>query len=118
MLIRHLGITVRDARQSADFYLSVIGLDGEVRQTPWGFRLDLVDGFMLALIEGEPLPGDHAAAVHFGVTLEQPEEVHRVRDKLRQAGVPELEWEDADGYTGLKVQDPDGYVVEISYDVT
>ena len=28
----------------------------------------------------------------------------------------ELEWEDEGDYTGVKVQDPDGYVVELAYD--
>jgi catechol 2,3-dioxygenase-like lactoylglutathione lyase family enzyme len=118
MLIQHLGLTVRDPERSKDFYLTVIGLDAEARPKPWGYRLDLVDGFMLALIQGEPKSRDVAEAVHFGCTLEQPQEVHRLRERLRGAGAPEVEWEDSDGYTGVKVQDPDGYVVELSYDIT
>lgn len=55
---------------SADFYLSVVGLDGTARDEPWGCRLDLRDGFMLALIRG------------------------------------------------VKIADPEGYVVEISYDAS
>jgi len=118
MLIRHLGLTVRDAERSKNFYLTVIGLDGEARPKPWGYQLDLVDGFMLALIDGEPLPVQHADTVHFGCTLEQPEEARRVRDRLREAGVPEIEWEDTDSYTGVKVQDPDGYIIELFHEIT
>jgi len=70
MLIGHLTLTVRDPRASADFYLSVVGLDGTARDELWGCRLDLRDGFMLALIRG------------------------------------------------VKIADPDGYVVEISYDAS
>ena len=39
-----------------------------------------------------------------------------LRDRLRQESVIELEWEDEGDYTGVKVQDPDGYVVELAYD--
>jgi hypothetical protein len=36
---------------------------------------------------------------------------------LREEGVEEVEWWEEEGYTSLKVADPDGYVVELSYDV-
>ena len=118
MLIRHLALTVRDARRSIDFYLSVIGLEGEARREPWGYRLNLRDGFMLALIEGEPLPTELAGTLHFGCALDDRDHALQVRQQLIQAGVPEVEWEDSEGYAGVKVSDPDGYIVELSYDVT
>jgi catechol 2,3-dioxygenase-like lactoylglutathione lyase family enzyme len=118
MLIGHLALTVRDPRASADFYLSVVGLDGTAHEEPWGCRLALRDGFMLALIKGEPLPSGLASAVHFGCTLSTPDAARRERERLRSAGARELEWEDEDDYVGVKVADPDGYVVEISYDAS
>jgi catechol 2,3-dioxygenase-like lactoylglutathione lyase family enzyme len=118
MLIGHLALTVRDPRASADFYLSVIGLDGTTREEPWGCRLELRDGFMLALIRGEPLPPAVADAVHFGCALAGPEEARQERERLRSAGAREVEWEDADDYVGVKIVDPDGYIVELSYDVS
>ena len=43
---------------------------------------------MLALIKGEPLPAEHADAVHFGCPLAEPRRRTRAaRDRLRQAGV-------------------------------
>lgn len=118
MLIRHLALTVRDPRKSADFYLSVIGLDGDAREEPWGYRVNLRDGFMLALIRGEPLPTGLSGAVHFGCPLPRRERALEVRERLRQAGVREVEWEDSEDYVGVKVEDPDGYVVELSYDLS
>jgi len=50
MLITHLGLAVRDPDRSRRFYLDVLGLDGIAYPEPWGFRVDLRDGFMLALI--------------------------------------------------------------------
>jgi hypothetical protein len=39
------------------------------------------------------------------------------RARLREAGCHELEWWVEEGYTSVKVADPDGYVVEVSWDV-
>ncbi|MGZ8766226.1 MAG: hypothetical protein ACXW2C_11105 [Acidimicrobiia bacterium] len=59
---------------------------------------------MLALIQGEP-PSAGAGAVCFGCTLAQPEEVHRSRERLRQAGVRSVEWEDSDGHVDVGARD-------------
>jgi catechol 2,3-dioxygenase-like lactoylglutathione lyase family enzyme len=117
VLIRHLALTVREPRRSVDFYLSTLGLDGEAREESWGYRVNLSDGFMLALIRGDPLPLEVADTVHFGCALPDPEAAYRLRRHLRQAGTREVEWEDSERYVGLKVRDPDGYVVELAYDV-
>jgi catechol 2,3-dioxygenase-like lactoylglutathione lyase family enzyme len=118
VLIRHLALTVRDPRASVDFYLSTLRLDGEAIEEPWGCRVVLRDGFMLALIRGAPLPTELAGTVHFGCSLASREEAHRVRARLHEAGVREVEWEDSEAYVGVKVRDPDDYVVELAYDVS
>ena len=115
VLIRHLALTVRDPARSRDFYLQVLGLDGEAHAEEWGFRVKMPDGFMLALIQGEPLP-DGADALHFGCVLPTREDARELRERLRNADVPELEWEDEATYTGVKVRDPDGYIVELAFD--
>ena len=91
MLISHLALTVREPPQSTNFYLSVIGLEGHARAEPWGSRLELRDGFMLALIQGEPLPADAAATVHFGCALLSRDDALEVRERLRRAGVTEVD---------------------------
>jgi catechol 2,3-dioxygenase-like lactoylglutathione lyase family enzyme len=116
MLIKHLGLTVRDPDRSRRFYLDVVGLDGTAYTEPWGFRVDLRDGFMLALIRGEPAGTELVRTVHFGAALSTAGAAREVRERLRGHGVPEIEWEDTDGYVGLKVGDPDGYVVELAYE--
>jgi catechol 2,3-dioxygenase-like lactoylglutathione lyase family enzyme len=118
MLIGHLALHVRDPQASAEFYLSVVGLDGAMQERPWGCRIDLADGFMLALIRGEPLPAEVVGHVHFGCALPDRAHVLDMRGRLQKAGVREVEWEDEGGYTGVKVEDPDGYIVELSYDTT
>src|SRR6266516_2097202 len=116
MLITHLGLTVRDPDRSRRFYLEVLGLDGTAYPELWGFRLDLRDGFILALIRGEPAGAELARTVHFGAALSSAGAAREVRDCLRGRGVPEVEWEDSDDYVGAKVSDPDGYVVELAYE--
>ena len=73
---------------------------------------------MLALIQGDPLPLEARSAIHFGCALDGRDAVIEKREQLRAGGVAEIEWEDANGYTGVKVRDPDGYVVELSYDLS
>ena len=116
MLITHLGLTVRDPDRSRRFYLDVLGLEGAAYAEPWGFRVDLRDGFMLALIRGEPAGAELVRTVHFGAALGSAGAAREVRDRLRERGVSEIEWEDTDDYVGVKVGDPDGYVVELSYE--
>jgi len=116
MLIRHLALNVRDPQASRDFYLQTIGLDGEAKDEPWGVRVKFADGFMFALIQGDPPPASAAGAVHFGCALPSRDDARKLRDRLQHEGVTELEWEDEGEYTGVKVQDPDGYVVELAYD--
>jgi hypothetical protein len=41
-----------------------------------------------------------------------------MRARLQDAGIREMVWEDSEGYAGVKVRDPDDYVVELAYDVT
>jgi catechol 2,3-dioxygenase-like lactoylglutathione lyase family enzyme len=116
VLIRHLALNVRDPTASRDFYLQTVGLDGEASDERWGVRIKFADGFMFALIQGDPPPASGIAAVHFGCALPSRDDARETRDRLRNAGVTELEWDDEGDYTGVKVQDPDGYVVELAYD--
>jgi hypothetical protein len=76
----------------------------------------MADGMMFALLRGDP-PLEVIDRIHFGCALPDPQSVHAVRKRLRREGVKEVEWWEEAGYTSLKVADPDGYVLEPSYDV-
>lgn len=72
-------------------------------------------GFALALG-----PSDGPVAMprffHFGISLPTPEEVRSFRDRATADGVPIVgEWEEPD-YVSVKCLDPDGYVVEVSWE--
>ena len=117
MRIRHLALSVSDVERSERFYIDKIGLAGTVTVEDWGVRLRLDDGFMMALIEGDPLPSDVVDRIHFGCQLPDADCVTQLRARLRAAGVPEVDWVEEEGYSSLKVRDPDGYVVECSWDI-
>jgi hypothetical protein len=58
-------LSVSDVERSVRFYMDKIGLAGTVTVEDWGARLRLDDGFMMALIEGDPLPSDVVDRIHF-----------------------------------------------------
>jgi hypothetical protein len=72
---------------------------------------------MVALIAGDPLPSTVVDRIHFGCHLPHADAVYAVRERLRAGGVPEVEWTEESGYCSVKVRDPDGYVVELAWDV-
>jgi len=71
------------------FYGEVLGVEGDVRETDDGFVVTTPSRVHFTLLRGEPPAsmGDF----HFGVSL-------------------------ADADVSVKVLDPDGYVVEVSWD--
>jgi len=117
MRIRHLALQVSDPRRSERFYMDAIGLAGTATAEEWGVRLRLDDGFMVALIEGDPLPSDVVDRIHFGCRLSDADSVSQLRARLGAADVPEVEWVEEPGYSSVKVRDPDGYVVELAWDI-
>lgn len=117
MRITHLALNVRDPERSRRFYVDVLGLEASADEEEWGYRVRVADGMTFALIHGEPPPPEFIDRIHFGSALPDAQAVHAVRMRLREEGVEEVEWWEEEGYTSLKVADPDGYVVELSYDV-
>ena len=111
MRLNHLALTVSDARRSAAFYREHFGFERTLHEDDHFTMLADEAGDLLALFPGRP-PSDPPASFHFGFELDSVDEVRRERDRLQQAGVSELEWEDS-WMTRLRVADPDGYGVEL-----
>jgi catechol 2,3-dioxygenase-like lactoylglutathione lyase family enzyme len=117
--VRHLALAVTDQERSRRFYETYFGFDARPprRYDNGVLMLYNAEGFALALgqIEG---PVELPPFLHFGVGLSSPEEVRAFRDKLVRDGVPIAEeWEEPD-YVSVKCLDPDGYVVETSWEPT
>ena len=70
------------------------------------------DGSLLALSQGR-VPTELPRTNHFGFQVADANEVRSARDRLREAGVPETEWQDEGGFVRVQIADPDGYRVEL-----
>ena len=115
--MKHLALAVTDQERSRRFYETYFGFDARPSRRYDGDVLMLYDaaGFSLALgptDEEIRLPG----FLHFGKRLESPEAVHALRKRLAADGVPIVEEWDEPAYVSVKCRDPDGYVVEASWE--
>jgi catechol 2,3-dioxygenase-like lactoylglutathione lyase family enzyme len=117
MKIEHLALAVRDPEASRAFYLDTIGLEARAEEKEWGIELHYPDGFMMALIRDDPVPAEFIERIHFGAPLARREDVAAARERLLAAGVPEVEWCDESDYISVKLADPDGYVIELFYEL-
>ena len=116
--LTHLAIAVRDPKASLEFYRSVLGVvpvfeaDTFVQaQTP-GSRDVLV-------FERNPRnAGKKGGVSHFGFRLRQASDIERAREAVRSAGGTITDTgEFVPGEPYIFFRDPDGYNVEIWYEI-
>ena len=115
--MNHLALAVRDRERSRRFYETYFGFDAAPpREYDDGvLMLYNADGFALALgPTAEPIELPHF--LHFGLGVESPEDVREFAQRLREDGVPIVEEFDEPEYVSVKCRDPDGYVVELSWE--
>ena len=111
--LNHVALTVSDRERSAAFYGEHLGLSERVHEDEHLLILGSPDGSLLALSEGVP-PSGLPRTNHFGFRVPSGNEVRAARERLREAGVPETEWQDDGRFVRVQVSDPDGYRVELS----
>jgi catechol 2,3-dioxygenase-like lactoylglutathione lyase family enzyme len=110
--LNHVALTVSDRELSAAFYGQHFGLTERVHDDEHLLIVGSPDGSLIALSEGAA-PGGLPRTNHFGFQLEDADEVRNVRERLREAGVIESEWQDDHDFVRVQVADPDGYRVEL-----
>jgi catechol 2,3-dioxygenase-like lactoylglutathione lyase family enzyme len=110
--LNHVALTVADRERSAAFYAEHFGMTRRLHDDEHLFILGSEDGSVLALSEGTP-PAGLPRTNHFGFQLADMDSVRAARERLRQAGVVETEWQDDGGMVRVRVSDPDGYRVEL-----
>jgi len=113
----HLALAVTDQERSRRFYEKYFGFGAQPARRYDDNVLMLYDenGFALALGEAAGpimLPG----FLHFGMGLASPDDVRALASRLEADGVEIVGcWEEPE-YVSVKCRDPDGYVVEASWE--
>jgi catechol 2,3-dioxygenase-like lactoylglutathione lyase family enzyme len=113
----HLAIPVRDQARSRRFYETYFGFGARPAMVYDDGVLMLYNaaGFALALgLCSEPV--GRPSWMHFGVGLPSREAVLALRDRFVDDGVELVEEWDEPTYVSVKCRDPDGYIVEASWE--
>jgi catechol 2,3-dioxygenase-like lactoylglutathione lyase family enzyme len=111
--VDHLALKVSDQERARRFYETYCGFGVRPprRYDDDTLMLYDADGFALAL-------GVHAFEPHFGVSLPDGDAVRAMAARLEADGVELVERWDEPDYVSVKALDPDGHVVEFSWEPT
>ena len=112
----HLAIGVADQERSRRFYETYFGFGARPSRIYDDNVLMLYndDGFALALAPYPPL--EPPEWMHFGTGLPDRAAVLALRDRFVGDGIAVHEFFDEPDYVSVKVRDPDGYIVEASWE--
>jgi catechol 2,3-dioxygenase-like lactoylglutathione lyase family enzyme len=113
----HLALAVTDRERSRSFYERYLGFGvSPAREYDDGVLMVYDErGFSLALGPTEE-PISLPSFVHFGKRLASADDVHAFRERLVADGVDVVGWWEEPEYVSVKFRDPDGYVVEVSWE--
>ena len=110
----HVALACRDPERSLRFYREVLAVEGAVRETGDGFVITTTSAVTFTLLRGEPPASMGTSTWASRCPSRTPSGRHRAR--FAALGLPEHEWADDADYVSVKVRDPDGYIVEVSWD--
>ena len=113
----HLAIPVADRERSRRFYATYFGFDARPPHEYDDGVLMIYNaaGFALALGQTSQ-PIARPSWMHFGVGLRDRDAVVEMRDRLSADGVELVEFLDERDYVSVKCRDPDGYIIEASWE--
>lgn len=116
MRLGHLNITVTDVDTATLFYGRWFGFDRVLGEYPDGTRfLTDASGFELGLHKGGR-EAEQSPDWHFGFLASSAGAVRDLMSALSSAGVTVMDEAETEGYTGFKLLDPDGYMIEVYWE--
>ncbi len=108
--ISHVGLKVSDLEESRKFYHEVLGLRDELRKPGTVY---LQSGSDLLVLH---VASTRMSDLHFGFRVDKPSQVDEWREWLKSNNVTIFEDNtEGDNYHNIKIRDPDGHWIEISY---
>jgi catechol 2,3-dioxygenase-like lactoylglutathione lyase family enzyme len=116
--LTHIALAVRDLSRSSAFYQRVLGAI-EVYRTPEFAQLQTPGTRDVIVLEVTPdRAGPGGGIAHFGFRLTDPADIDQARSEVEAAGgVVREQGEFVPGEPYLFAIDPDGYEVEIWYEL-
>ena len=117
MLLRHLALAVQDEQRSREFYERWFAFGvAPPQRYPDGVLMLYGPGDVSLALGPADEPPTLPPFLHFGFNLDAAGQVRELRDAFAAAGVEIVEFWDEPDYVSVKVRDPDGYVVESSWE--
>lgn len=116
--LTHVALAVKDAKQSFEFYRKIFGVEKIYDQE--GFIQAQTPGTRDVLVFDESAKriGKRGGIEHFGFRLQRQEDIDLAAELVKQAGGTVLDkGEFCPGEPYLFCADPDGYVMEIWYEL-
>ena len=116
--LTHLALAVHDPERSLSFYSRVLGMVPVYRQPAFIQAQTPGSRDVLVFERKDEGAGTSGGIAHFGFRVVEPSEVARAIDAVRDAGGEILSHGDfVPGEPYLFFRDPDGYEVEIWYEL-
>ena len=117
MLLRHLALAVQDEQRSREFYERWFGFGvAPARRYPDGVLMLYGPGDVALALGTTPVRPALPQFFHFGFTFDDPAAVRELHEALEREGVEIVERSEEPGYVSVKCRDPDGYLVEASWE--
>jgi len=116
--LTHVALAVKSAKLSFEFYRKVFGVEKVYDKGTFIQAQTPASRDVLVFDEKAKHTGKRGGIEHFGFRLKQPEDVDLAADLVKKAGGKILDkGEFCPGEPYLYCADPDGYVVEIWYEL-
>jgi catechol 2,3-dioxygenase-like lactoylglutathione lyase family enzyme len=117
--LTHIAVAVKDIQRTAEFYQNIFGM--EVMYNESGFlQLTTPGSHDILVFEEKPdvQIGKSGGIAHFGFRLRDPEGIRTITKKVKETGTRIVdEGEFLPGSPYIFFKDPDGYEVEVWYEL-